>query len=136
MREYEEKDLYYLHYIQEYCIRILNYLDSIRHDKALFLENPVMSDAVSMNLLQIGELAGRLTEEYRNKTADQMPWQKMKSMRNLFAHDYIHINMDVVWETAECQVRPLMEFCTDQLAQSSLQEEVLAGFQNPDEIDL
>jgi len=136
MREHENRDLYYLHYIQEYCERILNYLDSIDCEKAVFMDNRVMSDAVSMNLLQIGELAGRLSEEYRNGTADRMPWQKMKSMRNLFAHDYIHIDMDLVWDTAIRQVRPLMEFCTDQLMQSSLQDEVLAGFQNPDEIDL
>lgn len=136
MPGHEDRDMYFLHYIQEYCRRILAYLDAVGYDKEAFLQNPVMCDAVSMNLLQIGELAGRLSETYRMKTAEQMPWQKMKSMRNLFAHDYIHVDLDVVWDTAAHNIRPLMEFCTDQLAESTLQEEVLSGFQNPDEIDL
>ena len=136
MQGHDNKDLYYLHYIQEYCMRIMKCLESIGYDQAVFLYNDVISDAVSMNLLQIGELAGRLSEAYRSRTADRMPWQKMKSMRNLFAHDYIHMDMDVVWETAAKQVRPLAAFCAEQLMSSSLPEEVMAGFQNPDEIDL
>lgn len=136
MRDLEEKNLYLLHHIQGYCARILACLDGICHDREAFLENPVLMDAVSMNLLQIGELAGRLSEDYRAATAARMPWQKMKSMRNLFAHDYIHINTDAVWETAEHHIPPLLEFCTEQLAASALQAEVLEAFQNPDEIDL
>lgn len=136
MPGHDDRDMYFLHYIQEYCSRILTYLDTVGHEREKFMQNPVMCDAVSMNLLQIGELAGRLSEPYRQKTADEMPWQKMKSMRNLFAHDYIHADMDVVWDTAENNILPLMEFCSKQLAESTLQDEVLAGFQNPDEIDL
>ena len=136
MREHKENDLYCLHYIQIYCERILEYLDGIGHNRQLFMENKVIMDAVSMNLLQIGELAGRLSVEYRTATADRMPWQQMKSMRNIFAHNYIHVQMDEVWNTAENQIGKLLAFCTEQLSDSELQAEVLSGFQNPDEIDL
>lgn len=35
-----------------------------------------------MNILQIGELAGKLTEDYRAETNDVIPWTAIKSMRN------------------------------------------------------
>jgi uncharacterized protein with HEPN domain len=33
--------------------------------------------------------------------APQVPWQKIKAMRNLIAHDYAGIEAAVVWQTVE-----------------------------------
>jgi len=71
--------------------------------KADFLDDAKTQDAVIMKLLVIGELAARLLEEHQEFTCKhpEIPWQKMKGMRNRMAHGYFDLNMDVVWDTAQ-----------------------------------
>ena len=45
-------------------------------------------NSVCMSLLQIGELTGHLTEDFREGTKDSIYWPAIKGMRNLFAHNY------------------------------------------------
>ena len=53
--------------------------------------------ACVFNLSQIGELAGRL--DYRFiETNKQIPWRKMKGMRNIIVHDYEGIQLNIVWD--------------------------------------
>jgi len=90
----ENRDSVYLYRIQGYCERILQYLDLLEYEYQVFLGKQYMVDAIGMNLFQIGELAGRLSEPFRQATCDRMPWQRMKSMRNMFAHNYAHADLE------------------------------------------
>jgi uncharacterized protein with HEPN domain len=56
--------------------------------------------AVLHALQYIGEAVSRLPLEVTN-LAPQVPWQKIKAMRNLIAHDYAGIEAAVVWQTVE-----------------------------------
>jgi uncharacterized protein len=56
--------------------------------------------AVLHALQYIGEAVSRLPVEITN-LAPQVPWQKIKAMRNLIAHDYAGIEAAVVWQTVE-----------------------------------
>ena len=56
--------------------------------------------AVLHALQYIGEAVSRLPLEVANP-APQGPWQKIKAMRNLIAHDYAGIEAAVVWQTVE-----------------------------------
>lgn len=47
-----------------------------------------------MSLLQIGELAGHLSEDYRETTKEFVYWPAIKGMRNVFTHDYGVIDYD------------------------------------------
>ena len=53
--------------------------------------------ACVFNLSQIGELAGKLSDEFIESTA-YIPWRKIKGMRNKIAHDYEGIRLNIVWE--------------------------------------
>jgi len=37
----------------------------------------------------------------------QIPWRKMRGMRNVMAHEYWSINVDVVWETVATSIPDL-----------------------------
>ena len=82
---------------------------SLKYNKdEAFLEN-LRKDRV--NLLQIGELAGKFSDAYVQKTKPQMDWRAIKNMRNMFAHDYGSMDKDRIWQTATEDVPALKVYC-------------------------
>ena len=62
-----------------------------------FLSNTEKQDAVIRRLEIIGEATAHLTETPR-QAIPQLPFRKMRGMRNIVAHDYGNINLKIVWE--------------------------------------
>lgn len=52
----------------------------------------------NMCIIQIGELANRLSDEAK-ESSQNIPWRATKGMRNLHAHDYENVDMEIVWNT-------------------------------------
>ena len=74
---------------------IVSYLSNIT--EADFLSNTEKQDAVIRRLEIIGEATAHLTETTR-QAIPQLPFRKMRGMRNIVAHDYGNINLKIVWE--------------------------------------
>jgi uncharacterized protein with HEPN domain len=53
------------------------------------------SDAVLYNLVVIGEAASQLSDETRSD-APEIPWLRVVGLRNLIAHEYFRVDLDVV----------------------------------------
>lgn len=53
------------------------------------------SDAVLYNLVVIGEAAAQISDETR-AGAPEIPWTKIVGLRNLIAHEYFRIDLDVI----------------------------------------
>lgn len=51
-----------------------------------------------MCIIQIGELANRLSDKTK-ESSPNIPWRAIKGMRNLHAHDYENVDMEIVWNT-------------------------------------
>lgn len=97
---------------------IISYADQIDEANRMFnadkneLENnSVYRNSVALCLLQIGELANKLTDDYKESTADQIPWKAVRGLRNIVAHEYGHIDCESLWETIQTDVPVLREFC-------------------------
>ena len=106
-----KKDINILEHIQSYCEDISNTIIRFGKNKELFERDKDYRNSVCMSLLQIGELAGHLTDEFRMETQKTIPWQTIRGMRNLFAHNYGAMDIDRIWETAICDIPPLCSFC-------------------------
>jgi uncharacterized protein with HEPN domain len=65
-------------------------------------------DAVIRNLEVIGEAATYIPEEIKVKYSE-IPWAKMRGIRNLLIHEYFGVDIDVVWETIQKDLEPLKE---------------------------
>ncbi len=53
-----------------------------------------------VHLIQtIGEAAARVSNEFRESHAE-VPWRTIVGMRHRIVHDYLHVNFDLVWDTA------------------------------------
>lgn len=53
--------------------------------------------ACVFSLSQIGELVSRLDVEFVEAN-NQIPWRKIKGMRNRIVHDYEGIQLNIVWD--------------------------------------
>ncbi|MCI6100089.1 MAG: DUF86 domain-containing protein [Selenomonas sp.] len=95
----DRKDYQILVHIREYCKEVRLALESFPQGEDEFERNPVFRNACSMPIMQIGELAKHLSEEFVHADVET-PWRAIKGMRNLFAHDYHSMNYDLIWETA------------------------------------
>lgn len=63
-----------------------------------FIEDSLYRNSTSMCLFQICELAGHLSDEFRN-TENEMPWPQIRGMRNLFAHNNGGMDTKAIWQT-------------------------------------
>jgi len=66
------------------------------------------SDAVLYNLVIIGEAAAQISEETR-ATATEIPWTKVVGLRNLIAHEYFRVDLEVVRSILSEQLGQLEE---------------------------
>lgn len=75
-------------------------------DQEAFLEDEKTQDAILYNLLIIGEAAGRVSKEFRERHPD-VPWASIIGTRNVLAHGYDHVKIDFVWEILQKDLEPL-----------------------------
>jgi len=60
------------------------------------------------NLSQIGELTNKLDKEYITEYHN-IPWFKMKGLRNRIVHDYEGENLKLIWEIIDKDIKILRE---------------------------
>lgn len=105
------KNIDIVRHIEDYCMDIENTVKRFGKSRDLFENDVDYRNSVCMSLLQIGELTGHLSEEFREATKESVYWPAIKGMRNVFAHDYGAIDFDRVWDTANEDIPLLQEFC-------------------------
>lgn len=104
--------------IDEYCADISRAIASFGNSFEAFQTNTFYQYVISFCLLQIGELSGGLSEEFRLSIGKKVPWRMIKGMRNVVAHGYDSIRLDVVWDTILHNIPALKEFCEEELAKA------------------
>ncbi|MFC2089828.1 DUF86 domain-containing protein [Bacteroidota bacterium] len=87
------------------CIlSIINSIDRIKeYSKPFktaddFFNNTISFDAALMNFIVIGEMAEKLSDEFRSETDAEIDWFKIKGFRNIIAHNYFGIDAEEVWQ--------------------------------------
>ena len=71
-------------------------------------EKKLLQDGVIRQLEIIGEAARHISGELRAKYAD-VPWQDIIGMRNKLIHDYLGVDIELVWITASEDLPALRE---------------------------
>ena len=71
-------------------------------------------DAALMNFIIIGEMAGKLSNEFKAQNAE-IDWIKIQGFRNIVAHDYFGIDDKVVWQITQTKLPELKEFLSKYL---------------------
>jgi len=90
------KDYYILLSMLETIEKIIRYTSNYHTAEELY-QNDRDFDAAMMNFVVIGEEVGKLTVDLKT-TNKQINWEKIYSLRNIIAHHYFGINVDIVWQ--------------------------------------
>lgn len=73
-----------------------------------FIADAVLVESVLYKFIVIGEAAVNIPDEIR-ALAPELPWRQMSDMRNIMAHKYFRVKIDIVWETAQHNLPTLVE---------------------------
>ena len=76
----ENRDLDIVAHILRYCRQIETAHQDFGHSRDRFNESTTYQNAVSMCILQIGELVGHLSDSFKS-VHNQIPWHKIRGMR-------------------------------------------------------
>ncbi len=65
-------------------------------------------DAVLRNLETLGEAAKKLDDKTRALSSDT-PWREITGLRDVIAHDYLEVDVDLIWNVVESDLPKLRE---------------------------
>ena len=89
--------------------RIARYTAGMTYEQ--FARDEKTVEAVCFALVIIGEAAAKVDDADQAR-APEVPWRKMKGMRNIAVHEYFGLDVETVWLTATRAVpalRPLLQ---------------------------
>jgi uncharacterized protein with HEPN domain len=68
-----------------------------------FMQTRMIQQAVILNLIVIGEAAVQIETEFPDfaQANAEVPWKKLRGMRNRMTHGYFDTNLDIVWDTVQ-----------------------------------
>ena len=117
MTNLDRKTTILLH-IQKYCVEIEENFKFFGTQIDTFKKNNIFRDSISMKIFQIWELTKELDKKYKDflsETEKEVPWKNIIRMRDLFAHHYGDMNLEIIFNTALNDVPKLNEFIKREL---------------------
>jgi len=101
-----KNDQVYLEHILEAISKIESFVNGLT--KPDFDRSVLIQDAVIRNFEIIGEATKKLSKQFTQKHSG-IPWQDMAGMRDKLIHDYLDVDLDVIWRTIESDLPLLKE---------------------------
>ena len=100
---------------REWRVRVQDILDSIAAiqtytvgmDYSAFAQDRKTIDAVLRNITVIGEAANQVPDSVQT-ASPEVPWRDMRDMRNVVVHEYFGINRQILWDTIQTNLPPLI----------------------------
>lgn len=110
MIDVSERDISVIRNILSFCDTVTERLQNHNMSYEEFISDSEYQDLLGMPIMQIGEFAKRLSKEFTDLHND-IPWDDIRNMRNIYAHEYLNLNLDYVWSTATDDIPKLGKFC-------------------------
>jgi len=104
-------DRVYLKHVLRCIARIEGYTASGRH---AFFASHLIQDAVIRNLQTLAESSQRLNDGIK-MSQPAVDWKGLAGFRNVLVHDYLGIDLDLVFRIVEHDVPSLKRACLDAL---------------------
>ncbi len=85
----KDKDKQILEHMIRYCEEIRLAQERFGKDRETFYNDFVYYNSCCMSLMQMGELANRLSEEFKEANK-AIPWKQIRGIRNIFAKGVVY----------------------------------------------
>lgn len=83
-------------------------LEITSEGKAALVTNRMLRDAVIRNFEIIGEATKNISETTR-QAYPLIPWKSMAGLRDKLIHDYLGINLDLIWNSISIELPRIVE---------------------------
>jgi uncharacterized protein with HEPN domain len=113
----QSNDIQRIRHIRRYCEDIAGFMERFGGYQQ-FVTDRAYYSAVSLCILQIGELSNGLSNEFREETKERMQWGLIRGMRNWVAHSYKEMDNEIIWDTISNSIPLLMSFCDEVIEQA------------------
>jgi uncharacterized protein with HEPN domain len=119
----EKNDLLYLLNILEYIGKTRKYTDEVKDAEDLYELNEQLNLNASLTLLaNIGENVSKLSDtlkhEYKN-----IEWQQLKNFRNRIVHDYVGIDLAIVYEIITNDLKTI-KYDIEEIIKAKIEEKI------------
>ena len=113
-----DRDRNIVRHILKYCDEVNTAHEDFDCSREKFMSSSTYRNIITMPILQIGELANHLSNEFK-QTYRQIPWNEMRGIRNLMAHQYHSVDFEIIWDTSHGDISALKTFCENYLAHNN-----------------
>jgi len=90
----------------EHMLECIQRIDEYVVSKEQFYNTHLVQDAVVRNLQVMAKSSQRLAEEIKLNYPD-VPWKQISGFRNILVHDYLGVDLDVIWSVIEQELSSL-----------------------------
>ncbi len=106
-----DRDISILEHIISYCDQIAETIRRFGDDYEVFATDYIYRNATALCILQIGELVGKLSDDFKVQHPT-IPWRQIKAMRNIVAHSYGSVDPETTWEIIVDDIPALQKYCS------------------------
>ncbi len=92
----EKDDLVYIEHILDWIRKIKKFTNGLSLKD--FSVNELVQDAVIRNIEIIGEASKKISSDTK-QIFYEIPWREIAGMRDKLIHDYLGVDVEVVWRT-------------------------------------
>jgi len=107
-----DRDKNILNHMLSYCRQIEDTIARFGKQYMAFADDQVYRNAAALCVLQLGELAGKLSDELK-AAYDNVPWKQIRAMRNIVAHAYGTVDATITWEVITEDIPRLKKNCEE-----------------------
>jgi len=104
-----DRDEIYLEEIKEFAEKIADFIGGL--DYPAFLKDEKTQWSVIKLIENIGEASARLSEKTK-QTYSEVDWYSAVAMRNRLVHDYMDVDLAIVYDVATKEVPALLKHIT------------------------
>lgn len=98
-------DSIFLEHIENSLKKIISYSAGVGKEE--FLKNTQLQDACIRQIEVMGEAAKRVSDLFKERHPE-IPWRDMAGMRDKLIHDYIDVDVNIVYQTVAIDIPALL----------------------------
>lgn len=74
-----KNDIQRMRRMLDYCREIRGFVADVEGSYDKFMANPMAQRAIALDIMQIGEMAGKISENRKDELKDAVPWKEIGS---------------------------------------------------------